>query len=377
MNANTNLRRRSVATLVLAAVTMTSIVSLGADQTDRSRLTKRTAVAATSDARSEHPGRDVILGTGAEGSGRSTPKASGSHAVSQTLKGKPPESAKAKRRTDGGTRKGYVAPKPGNDEEEEEVQNGESKNGYSTKQLTYRGGAVQTAPRIYLVFWGANWFSGGDPYGVANRLHYFYSGIGGSTYANVLKQFSSNYGSFTNPTGQYKGWLQDRTAIPAIPTKADVEAAARRAAKTVNDYNYNTQFVIAMPWGYVDKYSTDNSFCAWHNYTYATASNWVTYTSLPYIPYEDSLGRGCGKGWVNGANGTLDGVTILAAHEYAETVNDPSLNAWLDSDNSENGDKCSWTNVQNRQLANGYWFPVQPYWSNDWRTAYGYGCSYS
>jgi hypothetical protein len=32
---------------------------------------------------------------------------------------------------------------------------------------------------------------------------------------------------------------------------------------------------------------------------------------------------------------------------------------------------------QSRQLANGYWFPVQPYWSNDWRTTYSYGCFYS
>jgi serine protease len=378
MYATNHPRRRSVATLALVALTMVSIVVMSADRLDRSRLTAPSAAAAAIDARSDHAGRDEFVTTGAEGSGKSTPSASGSHAVSETPKGKPPESAKAKRRTDNGTGKGYAAPKPGDHEEEEEVQNGESKNGYSTKQMLYHGGAVQTAPRIYLVFWGANWFSGGDPYGVANRLNLFYGGLGGSTYANVLKQFSSNYGSFTNPAGQYQGWIQDTSAIPANPTKADVAAAAKRAATRVNDYSYNTQFVVAMPWGYVDTFSTANKFCAWHDWTYASGSNWITFTSMPYIPYEDYLGRGCGQNYVNaGASGTLDGVTILASHEYAETVNDPSLNTWYDSDGSENADKCSWTNIAARQLANGYSFPVQPYWSNDWRTKYGYGCSYS
>ena len=58
-------------------------------------------------------------------------------------------------------------------------------------------------------------------------------------------------------------------------------------------------------------------------------------------------------------------------------MNNPSLNAWRDFDGYENADKCSWIDVANRPFANGYWFPVQPYWSNSWRATYGYGCYYS
>ena len=317
--------------------------------------------------------------TGAKGDHSRPDKKTDPGPLSTTPKGKPSDSHKAKPRTDRGISKDYVAPIAGDhDEDEQEVHNGESKNGTSTKQLLFHNNAaIQTSPRIYLVYWGSTWFTGGDPYGVANRLHYFYQGLGGSTYPNVLKQFSTATYKFTNPANQYQGWYQDKTAIPANPTKADVAAAAKRAALYFNDWSYNAQYIIAMPWGYVDTKSTQNSFCAWHDYTYVSGSNWVTFTSLPYIPYEDYLGRGCGKGKVNGTNGLLDGVTILASHEYAETVNDPGLNAWFDADGDENADKCSWTNLANRPLANGYSFPLQPYWSNEWRSTYGYGCYYS
>lgn len=293
--------------------------------------------------------------------------------VSMTRKGLPPDQGRAKRHV--GPSVSTARPASHGDEE---VETGEAQNATSSKLLTWRGGPVQTAPRIYLVLWGPSWSTNGDPYGVANRLHYFYGGVGGSSVANVLKQFSGSTGAFTNPTAQYAGWLSDTTAVPAYPTQADMAAAAKRAAARVNNYGYNAQYVIATPWGVVDQYSTQNGFCGWHNWTLAGPSgSWVTYTSLPYGPYMDYLGRGCGGKTVNGANGVLDGVTILALHEYAETVNDPGLNGWLDADNSENGDKCSWINLANKTLSNGYVFPVQPSWSNTWKTQYGYGCYYS
>jgi hypothetical protein len=303
------------------------------------------------------------------------PAAPAAETASETPLGAPPEAGRARRRNSAAIAADKVPPAP-DSSEVEDVEYGEAANPTSTKLLTYRGGAVQQSPRIYLVLWGPSWFTGGDPNGVAARLHYFYQGVGGSSWANVLKQYTSNYGTFGNPSGQYRGWLQDTTPVPQFPTMDEVAQAARRAAARVNDLSYNTQFVIAMPWGVVDQNSTLHGWCGWHNYTYV-GSSWITYTSLPYTPYMDTLGRGCGGGRVNGSNGKLDGVTIIAGHEYAESVNNPSLTAYLDADGSENGDKCSWTNLQNRTLANGYAFPVQPSWSNQWRNQYGYGCYYS
>jgi hypothetical protein len=289
---------------------------------------------------------------------------------------RPPESARIRTRVHVGH---VVVAPPAPRVPRTDVENEEASNPTSTKQLAYHDLAVQTSPHIYLVFWGPNWFTGGDPYGAAARLHSFYSGVSGSGWANVLKQYGSNYGSFTNPLGQYKGWIQDTTPIPAHPSQTDIVNAVLRAEARIGDASYNAQYVIAMPWGVVDQYSATSSprACAWHRYTYVNSTQWVTYTALPYTPYIDSLGYGCGTGDVNGAAGQLDGVTINAGHEYAETVTDPSLLSWYDADRSENADKCSWKNLGNQPFANGMSFAVQPTWSNTYLTQYGNGCLYS
>jgi hypothetical protein len=247
----------------------------------------------------------------------------------------------------------------------------------SGKMLLYHGGHMQTAPRIYLVYWGPNWFSGGDPYGVANRLNAFYKGISGSSYAEALKEYNRTGGSFTNPLGQYRGWWHDGSTVPTHPSVAQIKSAVRRAANHFGDFGYNAQYVIATTWGITDQKLNDRRWCAWHDWTTAGPSGkWVTFTSLPYIPYLDAIGRRCGGGTVNGANGKLDGVTILAAHEYGETVNDPDFQAWYDTDGGEVADKCSWMNLTNYTLRNGSSFPVQPFWSNQSRKEQGDGCLY-
>lgn len=296
--------------------------------------------------------------------------------LSLTAKGAPPASAQAKRLSTP-LRSGEVGPRPTSvgSQTPSVFENSKSN---STLQLLWHNGYTQRAPRVYLVFWGANWFTGGDPNGVANRLHYFYQGLGGSSYNNVLKQYTAG-GTFTNPTGQYKGWLQDTTAVPASPTKAQMAAAAQRAALRTGDVGYDTQYVIALPNGIIDQDSVTGRACGWHGWTGTASTNAFTYTSLPYSPYLWAKYKTCGAYTVNGTNGLLDGVTIVAAHEYVETVNDPYLNAWYDgsSPGSENADKCAWLNLKNYTLTNGYAFPVQPYWSNAWRTTYGNGCLYS
>jgi hypothetical protein len=250
-----------------------------------------------------------------------------------------------------------------------------SRDATSTKLLSYHGGRVQTAPRIYLIYWGPSWFSAGDPSGVANRLNLFYKGIGGSAYAEALKEYAGKSSVFTNPSTQYKGWRQDTSPVPRHPSQTQIEAVVRRAATQLNDFSYNAQYVIATVWGVSDQLLNEHRWCAWHDWTAAgPTGRWVTFTSMPYMPYLDSLGRRCGGGTVNGEKGELDGVTILAAHEYSESVNDPDFRAWYDSDGDEIADKCSWINLTNAVLRNGYAFPVQPQWSNARRKAEGNGC---
>src|SRR3954451_5822137 len=72
---------------------------------------------------------------------------------------------------------------------------GASSSATSGKMLLYHGGHMQTAPRIYLVYWGPSWFSGGDPYGVAQRLNSFYKGIGGGGHVGGRQEIERSEGS--------------------------------------------------------------------------------------------------------------------------------------------------------------------------------------
>ena len=55
----------------------------------------------------------------------------------------------------------------------------------------------------------------------------------------------------------------------------------------------------------------------------------------------------------------------VSAHEMAEMITDPLINAWTDSTGAENGDKCAWTfPPSNTVLSNGIVWRIQGEWSN-------------
>jgi serine protease len=91
-------------------------------------------------------------------------------------------------------------------------------------------------------------------------------------------------------------------------------------------------------------------------------------------------GASCGENFVN-SSGTLDGVTIVGGHEYAETITDEyPPGGWTDSSGNENGDKCAWISSgqgasQNITLSTGT-FAVQSTWANDFNSGAG-GCEVS
>jgi serine protease len=83
-------------------------------------------------------------------------------------------------------------------------------------------------------------------------------------------------------------------------------------------------------------------------------------------------GRSCGTKFVNhDAQGVLDAFSIVAGHEYAETLTDqfPS-GGWTNAvSGEENGDECAWIasgrgHAANVSLPTGK-FAMQSTWSND------------
>lgn len=263
--------------------------------------------------------------------------------------------------------------------------------GGGTNNLLYNGGTggigVETAPKIYLVFWGSQW-NNNDPSGEAGILESFLGVVGGSSWLNSVTQYCQGVASGTEfcngagtPAGNQAGmlvgyWYDSASAAPSKPRQSQLAAEAVRAAQyfgnTAAGSNNTTQYVIATATGNSAS-GFGRQYCAWHSYTSSSYGN-IAYTNLPYIT---DAGASCGANF-NGL-GPNAGITIVEGHEAAETITDqfPS-SGWLDSGGAENGDKCAWISSGQGASADvnfggGNTYPVQSLWSNAFNSGSG-GC---
>ena len=252
--------------------------------------------------------------------------------------------------------------------------------GGNANQLSYHGGiggvGVETAPKIYLVFWGSQWSN--DPSGEASILTSFYTGVGSSSWLASVTQYCQGVARGTvscngagTPAGNPPGlliasWYDNATAAPSKPTQSQLAAEAIRAAgyfgNTNGSSNANAQYVIATAHGN-NASGFGSQYCAWHSGTGSSYGN-IAYTNLPYMT---DAGASCGANF-NGL-GPNAGITIVSGHEMAETISDPLPNyGWLDGQGAENGDKCAWISSGQGAsaaitLSTGT-FAVQSLWSN-------------
>ena len=246
--------------------------------------------------------------------------------------------------------------------------------------LQWNGGPVQKNPAVYIVIWG---WHGIDPSGEAPYQQSFFKGIGGSAWQATQTQYcdstgvlglqptcTAGAGHVGNPTGVLKGvWTDETNPIPTSPDDAAIAAEAARAAahfgNTTAAQNEGTQYIIDTPHGNSSSgfAASGGTWCSYHSYS--AAAGGISYTDFPYI---SDAGTSCGQNSVN-ASGTLDGVSIVGGHEYAESLTDPTAGTgWTDAALQENGDKCAWITAgpgtsTDIALPTGS-FPVQALWSD-------------
>ena len=276
-------------------------------------------------------------------------------------------------------------------------------------QLISQGGApaiISAPPKVYLVLWGSQWGSvtqdaqrlpvaSGDALGAANYLARLYAALGtaNETWSGVMTQYctapqgatlcASSAARVGYPTGgALAGWWADTSAAtPSVATANQVaqeaQAAALHFANTSSSLNADAQYVILSPTGtHPEGFAVANpatpypltGACADHSFATSSATGDLAYTDLPYVSdLVNAQGASlCGTNSVNAASsGTLDGFSVVAGHEYAETLTDTLPGAgWVDVAGQENGDKCAWTSLQDVAFATGS-FAMQPTWSND------------
>ncbi|HKW59713.1 MAG TPA: hypothetical protein VJR46_08175 [Candidatus Dormibacteraeota bacterium] len=260
-----------------------------------------------------------------------------------------------------------------------------------TANLFYHGGLIEGAAKVYIVFWGPDWVNGFSTGGFSSAqaqtyVKDFFGGVGGSSWANSTTQYCQGVATGTtlcgsrgthpaNPSNELAGTWVDGSAVPASPTQNQIQAEASTLAAKFGGVDPNADYMVFTPSGHsMTGFATN--WCAWHS-----SSGNLSYS---YIPYQPDAGTSCGMNFVNPndnsyGNGYFDGFSIVAGHEYAETITDPYPNSgWLDGRGAENGDKCAWISAgqgaaSNINLGGGHSYAVQSLWSNAFNSGGG-GC---
>ena len=293
----------------------------------------------------------------------------------------------------------------------------------SANNLNYGGGVdgigVTTGKeKVYLVFYGSQWGATGtdangnttfanDTQGIAPRLQQLFKGIGNGNeqWSGVMTQYCEGVssGSQTCPStaahvayptgGPLAGvWADTGSTSPDAATGSQLGqqaiAAAQHFGNNTGTANRNSQYVIVSPHNtHPDGFNTaTGNFCAWHDWNgdpqlpggpVTSPVGDIAFTNMPYVT---DAGTGCGQNFVNktGSAGTLDGVTIVEGHEYAETITDQNpAGGWTDSSGEENADKCAWIQSGQGASANVTFttgtFAMQSTWANDFNSGSG-GC---
>lgn len=229
--------------------------------------------------------------------------------------------------------------------------------------LSYGGGPVLVAPKVYLILWGYKTY--GDADKVAKLLKKYIKSEGGSSYDNTVTQYYMTSGSktlnITNPSKQLGGiWDDEVNSVPTHPSDSQV---AQEALNGVSQFGYdpNGSYVVATPHSH-SSFGFGSSWCAYHSNTFYN-NQYVSYTNLPYMP---DAGGNCGANIIGAPKGEMgvdEGVTIVEGHEYAESVTDPTPFSGWNSAFGEIGDLCAWYNIANDKMGKRS-FTMQPEWSN-------------
>jgi hypothetical protein len=215
-------------------------------------------------------------------------------------------------------------------------------------QLTYRGGPLMTAVKVFTVFWGAAW--SGAQSALAGDLNKFFQFI-------LTSPLIDQLGEYSTPTLKigHGNLIGTVTLAKPAPPKSTTDTAIRNMLQHQVATNSafpqpdaNTLYFVYLPPGVAVVQGGGRScqvFCGYHD----NISGQLFYAVMPY--------PGC-KGCLGGLS-VEDALTSTSSHELCEAITDPIPGqGWYDDNNGEIGDICAWNTKKIGQ------YTVQLEWSN-------------
>lgn len=210
-----------------------------------------------------------------------------------------------------------------------------------TNGISYHGGPVMTGgANVYYIYYGDTWSSDTLGQQVLNNLA---SNIGGSpwwgidtTYTQGSVHVSSSV-KFASPvtvsdSATFGKQLSDDNVFSIV---SNTIKNGRLPADNHGVYFVLTASDVTETSGFCTQY------CGWHS------NGSVSGVDIKYA-FVGNAGKLCPNACIaqsKSISGSLgaDGMASVVAHELAEAVSDPDLNAWYDSRGYENADKCAWS----------------------------------
>lgn len=216
-------------------------------------------------------------------------------------------------------------------------------------QLTYRGGPLLTAVKVFTIFWGKAWQTSANAT-LANQINEFFKFVLGSELIDQLGEYSVagqaiGHGAFIGNTNITQPAPSSSITDAAIQQQLQQEIASNSAVPKPDE---NTLYFIYLPAGTAVVQGGSRScqaFCGYHD----TFGSGIYYAVMPYPNCSGCLG----------GLSTLDALTSTSSHELCEAITDPVPGSgWYDDTHGEIGDICAW---QTKKLGN---YTVQLEWSN-------------
>jgi hypothetical protein len=203
----------------------------------------------------------------------------------------------------------------------------------SSVNMTSHGGAIMPTAVTETIFWGTRWANSSFVGDKISGLDSWYSGFGGTTYADTSDEYTGTNGQVTSSVSFGGHHIDTTTAPTSAPSTSTIlgEVATEIANPVSNGY-----YAV-----YVDTPRGHAGYCAWHSYGNIGPNSTPVQIAFFFNLDGDA---GCDPKDTSGLHSQgLAALANVSGHELSEARTDPRNGGWYDQKGAENGDKCAWT----------------------------------
>lgn len=216
--------------------------------------------------------------------------------------------------------------------------------------ITYHGGPVMTSGANVYYIWYGNWTTNS----AVAILTDFMNNLQGSPWMNIETTYYQSTGGVKTPIKNLvtlKKSVFDNYSSGKRLSDSSITAIIKRAINSgALPLDPNGVYFVLTSADVSEISGFCSQYCGWHSYMTVNSKR------IPYSFVGNAakcLSACAVQRTSPNGNAGADAMASVIAHELAEIMSDPYLNAWYDAAGEENADKCSWTFGSTYKAPNG------------------------